>query len=142
MKFKFSMPVKLLLATASSFFIIGFASLFFQTIEADVISVLQLVFHQQGYSGLPHSNFNGSSSSLLVAEYQYEVASKKYRSWGLAISGYGESLSIKYFPWAPALSVVSSAPYFMAGFFFLFIGFGIRSFIVWCKTIVHRHSSQ
>ena len=141
MKVEFSILVKVLLSVTGLFFVVGFSSLFFPAIEAEVIEVRQLAFHQQGYDGLPYSNFNGSTSSLLLASYEYEVNETKYNGWGL-IKGYGEErIFVKYFPLAPSISISSSAPYLLMSFFLFFISLGIRSFIVWCKKIAYGHTS-
>ena len=133
MEIRVTKPTKAFLVLGFLSVAVAFSSLFFKEVSAKVTDIKIYNFYQAGHAATPYSNFTGSRSIFKFASYKYSVESVKYSGWGIANQYDGKTVSIKYFPLFPSVSISSSGLYFLLAFTFFFLAAGLRAIVTWAR---------
>ena len=126
------------------FFVLGFSIILLPTTQAKVTEVREVHFGGNDYSGIPAKGMpirSARGRGIVFAVYEFKVDVYNYKSWGIANNYDGNTVVVKYVPFAPQVTFSSSTPYFVFSGFFLFLAVGVRSAVVWGTNIMNRHAS-
>ncbi len=140
MSTKFTRVTLLFLFLGGFTALISFSGLFWVEARAAVNDAKSIHFRQNGYTGgLHHGKYRGSTTSVRILYFSFNVDGKAYEGWGLPNEYDGKTTKIKFFNHYPLVNISSSQPWFFLSLFLFFCAFSSRTLVMWARGILHKN---